>query len=240
MSNAFSDPAGLALDATRVIIKPASDRAASSALALAEPSFAKLVMGRRSIRRYRPEPVEGGLLERILTQAIWAPSAHNRQPWRFALVVEAKRRILAGAMAARLRRDRLADGDNPKIIAADVARSIVRLTETPALVLACLTMSEMDRYPDARRAQAEFLMAVQSTAMAVQNVLLAACNEGLGSCVICAPLFCADAVAEALDLPQDWQPQCLITIGWPANAGKGASRRPISEVLARTPLDADS
>jgi nitroreductase len=93
-------------------------------------------------------------------------------------------------------------------------------------------MQEMDRYPDSRRAQAEFLMAVQSTAMAAQNLMLAAQSEGLGSCVLCAPLFCPDTVVEALDLPRDWQPQCLITLGWPANAGKTASRRPLAEVLA--------
>jgi hypothetical protein len=39
-------------------------------------------------------------------------------------------------------------------------------------------------------------------------------------------------VVEALDLPRDWQPQCLITLGWPANAGKTASRRPLADLLA--------
>ena len=39
---------------------------------------------RRSIRHYRPEAVPGELLEQLLTAAVWAPSAHNRQPWRFA------------------------------------------------------------------------------------------------------------------------------------------------------------
>jgi F420 biosynthesis protein FbiB-like protein len=148
------------------------------------------------------------------------------------VVAQAKRRTLADAMAARLQRDRLADGDDPAVVAADAARSIARLTEAPALVLVCLIMAEMDRYPDQRRAQAEFLMAVQSTAMAVQNLLLAAQSEGLGSCMLCAPLFCPDTVLEALGLPRDWQPQCLITLGWPANAGKTASRRPLSDVLA--------
>jgi len=232
MASLFPNATSSTFDANGVV-EPASDRsAASPSCAVAEHSFAKLVMGRRSIRRYRDEPVGRSLLDRILTQATWAPSAHNRQPWRFALVAQTKRRTLADAMAARLQRDRLADGDDPKVVAADVSRSIARLTEAPALVLTCLTMLEMDRYPDTRRAQAEFLMAVQSTAMAVQNLLLAARNEGLGTCVLCAPLFCPDTVLEALDLPHDWQPQCLITMGWPANAGKTASRRPLSKVLA--------
>lgn len=231
-ANFTADAATLLLDAPGVV-EPAKDRGAvSSARAPAENSFANLVMSRRSIRRYRPEPVDEALVERILAHATWAPSAHNRQPWRFAAVAQTKRRTLADAMAARLRRDRLADGGDPEVVAADAARSIARLTEAPALILVSLTMQEMDRYPDPRRAQAEFLMAVQSTAMAAQNLMLAAYSEGLGSCVLCAPLFCPDTVVEALDLPRDWLPQCLITLGWPANAGKTASRRPLAEVLA--------
>jgi F420 biosynthesis protein FbiB-like protein len=231
-ANFIADAVSVLRDA-RGDIGPAKDRGdTSSARASDKDSFARLVMGRRSIRRYRPEPVDAALVERILAQATWAPSAHNRQPWRFAVVAQTKRRTLADAMAARLQRDRLADGDDPGIVAADATRSIARLTEAPVLVLVSLTMSEMDRYPDQRRAHAEFLMAVQSTAMAVQNLLLAAQSEGLGSCVLCAPLFCPDTVLDALDLPRDCQPQCLITLGWPANAGKTASRRPLSDVLA--------
>jgi coenzyme F420-0:L-glutamate ligase / coenzyme F420-1:gamma-L-glutamate ligase len=231
-ANFIADAASLLVD-TRGVVEPAKDRGAvSPAPTPTEDSFAVLVSGRRSIRRYRPEPVDEALIGRIIAQATWAPSAHNRQPWRFALIDHTKRRTLAAAMAAQLQRDRLADGDDPKVVAADVARSIARLTEAPSLVLVALTMQEMDRYPDPRRAQAEFLMAAQSTAMAAQNLMLAAHSQGLGSCVLCAPLFCPDTVVEALDLPRDWQPQCLITMGWPANTGKTASRRPLSEVLA--------
>jgi coenzyme F420-0:L-glutamate ligase/coenzyme F420-1:gamma-L-glutamate ligase len=231
-ANFIADAAPVLVDARNAIEPPKDGDAVSPANALAGDWFATLVMGRRSIRRYRPEALDQALIERILAQAIWAPSAHNRQPWRFAVVEQTKRRTLADAMAARLERDRLADGDDPAVVAADAARSIARLTEAPALVLVALTMQEMDRYPDPRRAQAEFLMAVQSTAMAAQNLMLAAHSEGLGSCVLCAPLFCPDTVLEALDLPREWQPQSLITMGLPANAGKTASRNPLAEVLA--------
>ncbi len=232
MVNSIADAAPVLADARSAIEPPKDGGAASPAGARGGDWFAALVTGRRSIRRYRPEPLDQALIERILAQAIWAPSAHNRQPWRFAVVTQAQRRTLADAMAARLKRDRLDDGDDPAVVAADAARSIARLIEAPALILVALTMQEMDRYPDPRRAQAEFLMAVQSTAMAAQNLMLAAQSEGLGSCVLCAPLFCPDTVLEALDLRRDWQPQCLITMGRPANAGKAASRRPLAEVLA--------
>ena len=195
------------------------------------PDLYRWVRSRRSIRRYTNEPVAPEVIERLLTAATWAPSAHNRQPWRFAVVTnDAARRRLAQAMGDRLRRDRLADGDSPDAIEADVARSFARITGAPVLIAVCLSMEAMDRYPDETRSTAEFLMAVQSTAMAVQNLLLAAHAEGLGACWMCAPLFCEDTVREALELPGGWRPQALVTMGHPASAGKPASRRGLGEV----------
>lgn len=156
------------------------------------------------------------ILERLLEAAIWAPSAHNRQPWRFVVLTRVQdRRRLAEAMAARLRQDLEADGVAPEVIEADAARSLARLTGAPVLILACLSMTDMDTYPDASRQEAEHIMAVQSVAMAAQNLLLAAHVEGLGACWMCAPLFCGDIVLETLDLNPTWEPQGIIAIGYP-------------------------
>jgi F420 biosynthesis protein FbiB-like protein len=191
-------------------------------------------MGRRSTRSFRADAVDPLALERILTAATWAPSAHNRQPWRFTVVNgKPAKAALASAMGRRLREDRLKHGDDPDAVAADVTRSRARLTEAPTLILACLTMAEMDFYPDPARRQAEYIMAVQSTAMAVQNLLLAAHVEGLGSCVMCAPLFCPDTVLETLGLPRGWQPQSLITLGRPIGPVRQRGRKPLREVCVR-------
>jgi F420 biosynthesis protein FbiB-like protein len=187
--------------------------------------------GRRSIRHYRPEPLPVGTIERLLDAARFAPSAHNRQPWRFAVLrSETEKARLATAMGDRLRADRLADGDDVAAIERDVARSYARITAAPAAIVACFTLADMDRYVDTRRAAAERQMAVQSTAMAVQNMLLLAHAEGLAACWMCAPLFCPDSVRAALDLPADWQPQAVITLGRPAAAGKPRERRAIAEI----------
>ena len=187
--------------------------------------------GRRSIRHYRPEPLPAGMIERLLDTARFAPSAHNRQPWRFAVLrSETEKARLAMAMGERLRADRLADGDDVAAIERDVARSHARITAAPAAIVACFTLVDMDRYADARRAAAERLMAVQSTAMAVQNMLLLAHAEGLAACWMCAPLFCPETVRTALDLPHDWEPQAVITLGRPAATGKPRERRGIAEI----------
>jgi coenzyme F420-0:L-glutamate ligase/coenzyme F420-1:gamma-L-glutamate ligase len=193
-----------------------------------------IIFGRRSIRRYQDRPVPREVLEAILTAAIWAPSAHNRQPWRFAVITSPDvRKALATAMGARLRADLEADNVPQAMIEQNVSRSFSRISGAPVLVLACLSMADMDEYPDGRRASAERLMAAQSTALAVQNLLLAAHAEGLGACWLCAPLFCPDVAVTQLDLPGDWEPQALITLGYPAEQ-KQSTRQPLeSRVIWR-------
>ncbi len=186
-----------------------------------------IISQRRSIRRYTDQAVPRDVIEHILTAASWAPSAHNRQPWRFAVVTLLDvREQLAQSMGARLRADLSVDNAPLELIERDTARSYSRITGAAVLIMVCLSMVDMDRYPDEKRAKAEYLMAVQSTALAAQNLLLAAHEHGLGACWMCAPLFCPDVVLRALDLPADWQPQALITLGYPAEA-KEKTRFPL-------------
>ncbi len=196
--------------------------------------FLELMRTRRSIRRYEARPVPTALIDQLLAAAIWAPSAHNRQPWRFVVIEsDATKQRLAAAMGARLREDLTADGAPPEVIARDADRSYARITSAPLLILVCLTIEDMDAYPDARRAANESMMAAQSTAMAGQNLLLAAHALGLGACWLCAPLFCPDVVRGTLALPDDWQPQGLITAGYPAET-KEKTRHPVgTRVLYR-------
>jgi nitroreductase len=73
-------------------------------------------------------------------------------------------------------------------------------------------------------------MAGQAVAAALQNMLLRASELGLGACWMCAPLFCPDVVRQTLGLPADWEPQALLTLGFPADEGKARGRRPVDEM----------
>lgn len=177
----------------------------------------RTIRERRSIRRYQPRPIPRETLLRLVEAATWAPSAHNRQPWRFVILEAGESKaLLADTMAERLAADLRADGVSEEAIARDTGRSRERLTGAAALVLVCLTMADMDEYPDGRRQSFEHQMAAQGVAMAAQNLLLAAHAEGLGAVWMCAPLFCQGAVRAALDLPADYEPQGVIALGWPA------------------------
>lgn len=190
------------------------------------------IASRRSVRRYRPDSVASEIVQRLLRAASAAPSAHNRQPWRFVVITDdAAKQTLARAMGQRLAEDRTRDGDDAEAIRLDVERSFQRIAGAPVVILVTLTLGDMDAYPDTRRREAEFLMAVQSTAMATQNLLLAAHAEGLGACWLCAPLFCPETVRVALGLAADLQPQGLVTLGYPAQAGKERARKPLADIL---------
>lgn len=195
-------------------------------------SFHQLAASRQSIRQFKPQSVADELIERLLATACQAPSAHNRQPWRFAVVAKGKRRQhMADAMAARFRQDLQADGLPEEKVEELVQRGYRRLTEPPVAVVVCRTMEDMDRYADQRRSQAEAQMAVQSVALAGGHLLLAAHAEGLGACWVCAPLFVQDIVRQQLDLPESWQPEGVIIMGWPDESGRDRARKPLDEVV---------
>lgn len=192
------------------------DRYVLSSMNNSDPIF-EMIRTRRSIRQYLDKPVARELVEKTLDAARWAPSAHNRQPWRFAIIEAAEtKHALASAMGQQLRADLERDGVAKELIDQDAARSYDRITHAPSVIVVCVTMRDMDSYSDARRNHAEYLMATQSVAMAAQNLLLAAHALGLGACWMCAPLFVPEIVRDVLQLDADWEPQALITLGYAA------------------------
>lgn len=176
------------------------------------------------VRHYTAQPVSTEITNQLLDAAVRAPSPHNRQPWRFAVISGDARAVLARAMGDQLRESLTLDGVPGADIEADVARSYKRVTTASASILACLTMKDMDRYPDDQRNQCEHWMAAQAVAAAVENILLRATELGIGACWMCAPLFCQDIVKRTLGLPDDWEPQALVTLGYPLNTGKERKR----------------
>jgi len=139
------------------------------------------------------------------------------------------KRRLAEAMASDWLRDLIGDGVPPENSRKMVEESVRRFSEAPIVVIAAIAMKDMHKYPDRRRQRFEHLMATQSLAAAIQNILLAAHAEGLGACWFCAPLFCQRTVRKILKMPRDVEPQALITIGYPAESPVPPSRKPLKE-----------
>jgi coenzyme F420-0:L-glutamate ligase / coenzyme F420-1:gamma-L-glutamate ligase len=186
---------------------------------------------RRSIRRFKTDPVPEPVIQNILATATFAPSAHNRQPWRFAVITtQSIKEKLAGAMAADFERDLRLDGVPLERIQIQIKRSKDRILSAPLAILLCLDMSDMDSYPDENRSQAERTMAIQSAAAAGLQLLLAVHAEGLGGVWACWPLFAQETIRATLDLPETWEPQAMFFIGYADDNPKPRERKAIDEI----------
>jgi nitroreductase len=154
------------------------------------------IHGRRSVRRYAPEAIDRAILDRIVDAAIWAPSGGNAQTWRFVLVTEPTR-------IAKLRTV------SPGLLGAP-----------PVVIAVCQDLGEA-------RAKGstlgETFLALADSAMAAQNLILAAYAEGLGTCVIAS--FHGKAIGRLLDLPDHVRAVLLVSLGRPAEAPSPPPRR---------------
>lgn len=187
---------------------------------------------RRSVRAFRDEPVLRSEVKNLLRDVMWAPSPHNSQPWRFTVLFDiTEKGRLALAMADRLAQELRADGLDAEAIKRQTGRSYQRITSAPVVILCSLVGDGLVSYSDLRRNELEWLMAVQSVGAALQTLFLSAWSRGLGTCWMAAPMYCPDVVREALGLPEEYAPQALTLLGYPAAPGKLRERRPFDEVV---------
>jgi len=192
---------------------------------LAVPEF---IEQRRSIRSFRDEPVDRGVLDTLIEAACLAPAPHHSRPWRFVVIdTDSAKLALADGMGARWQADLEADGVSAERIGELVAASHVKITGAPALVLACLTWDGLDRYPDESRQRAEWGMALLSLGASVENLMLSAASAGLASCWVAAPIFCPEAARDALGLAAEWLPHALVLVGHPDPAYVARERPPV-------------
>jgi len=178
------------------------------------------LLGRRSIRVYRPDPIPQEVLEEILEAALAAPSAINLQPWYFVAVqspeaMDEVRAVMGGVverftpvLEERFRR-------NPEQVGI-TNRFLSTLGGAPVCLLAFLLKSD---YPDRDGV-------MQSVSAAIENVLLAAWDRGIGSCWMTAPKRMGfGPVLQERFAPGKGEFVAAITLGYPDQAPKMPSRR---------------
>lgn len=191
-----------------------------------------VLKSRRSIRKYKKVKVSDELIKEVIQIATWAPSAHNAQPWRFIVLRDEKlKEKLLEEMGFKWVKDLEKNGVNYDEALEIVKESNKEIIDAPILIIPCLTMADMHRYPDAERVAVEHIMAIQSVAAAIQNLLIALHVYGLGACWHCAPLFCQEVVKEVLGLPDDYEPQAIVTVGYPDEHPSPKPRKPLEDII---------
>lgn len=196
---------------------------------------------RRTVRRFRPDMPPRALVERCLAAAILAPSASNKQPWRF-FVVTARPRIAHMAGAVREAVDRVAAHVEPAWASSFRAYGdyFTRFEAAP-VVIACLhrglqVLSHMvgDRLPAQERsaiAAMERDSGLIGVAMAMENLLLAAHDAGLGASGMTGPLLASGALREILEVPGSWELAALVALGYPDEEPAAPARKGIDKVV---------
>ncbi len=196
----------------------------------------------RAIRRLRADPIDADILERIYQAATWAPTGGNVQPWRLVSVTDpAKKQALQALYAPRWMeysanyRGRMEHlGDEAKDRAERTLNAgdhlAANLGQVPVIAVFCFNPSIM-AITDSEQPRTT-VVGGGSVYPAVQNLLLACRNEGVG-CVL-TTLLCMDepAVKELLGMPEDWYTCAHIPMGYPVGGGYGPiNRRPIEKMV---------
>jgi coenzyme F420-0:L-glutamate ligase/coenzyme F420-1:gamma-L-glutamate ligase len=170
---------------------------------------------RRSVRSFRPDPVDPHLLRRAVGVALRAPAPHHSRPARFLWLADREvRRRLLDEMAHAWRADLRRDGLSEERIEYRIRRGRL-LYDAPEVLVPCAVLDGAHAYPDPRRQAAEEAMFTVAAAAAVQSLLVALAAEGLGSCWVSSTLFCPDLVRSELSLPALWRPLGAIAVGYP-------------------------
>ncbi|MDW8033454.1 MAG: nitroreductase family protein [Nitrososphaerota archaeon] len=161
----------------------------------------EVIEKRRSIRKYLEKNVEKDKILRILEAARLAPSAANRQPWDFIVVTDPEVKKKLGAAYPR-----------------------DWFVNAPIIIIACATPAKAWT----RRDGEEYWKV--DVAIAMENLVLAAWEEGLGTCWIGA--FDEQEVKKVLGIPQEVRVVAMTPLGYPAeDKGPVVDRKPLYEIV---------
>lgn len=162
--------------------------------------FQELIAKRYSVRAYKSDPVEEEKLQQVINAARLAPTAHNNQPLQFIVLRTAGR-----------------EGELKRIYKRDW------LCQAPLVIVACAVPAEAWLRMDNKN------YGEVDTTIAMDHLILAAADLGLGTCWIAA--FDPQALREILRLPDGVEPVALTPIGYPADQPREKKRKPLLELV---------
>lgn len=187
---------------------------------------------RTSIRKYKPEPVEKEKLIKLAQAAIRAPNGGNAQPWDFIFITDAALITQLGKMLesvhdeyfSKARKDNIEGERLVKVVS-----SYGRMANAPVFVLVCLHI----RNQQLNKPYMEWTTkwANHSVSAAMENLILAAVAEGLGTCWLGTPSWQSDKVRELLNIPEGVEIVAMSPIGYPDESPKPRPRMPIEDVI---------
>jgi nitroreductase len=185
---------------------------------------------RHSIRTFAEQDVSDEQIRILLQAANEAPSAHNQQPWRFIIVRKQKKQELATLVTSRA-------GEFPKPASALLRMAARSIMSAPVVIAVANTGELIERGAHLFKIEKEMAkdffrtMEIQSSAAAVQNLLLAATSLGLATVWLGILFLLKDEVLQFLGEPKG-EFMAVIPVGYTTKSGSGPQKQPV-EMKAR-------
>ncbi len=185
----------------------------------------RTIRGRRSIRTFTRDDVTPDQVEVLLRAANHAPSAHNQQAWRFIVLRGEQKAALAQLVTAR-------SGSLPRPAATLLRMGAKSIVSAPVVIAVAntgdLIRHGTDLFQVGKEMAHDFFrtMEIQSSAAAVQNILLAATSLGLGAVWLGILYLIKDDVLRFLDEPQG-EFMAVVPVGHPVKVGSGPQKHPL-------------
>jgi len=191
-----------------------------------DTSAGKTILTRRSIRKFKADQVPGSVLLQVLEAGRWAPSAKNRQPWKFIVVSKAKIKNEIAKFAGKAERLEGITGTQtrPSIGYGEMVR------HAPICLLAFYDSSVSSNVPENRKDVLR-LKDIQGVAAAIENILIAAHSYGLGACWMGVYLYSEDQIRELLKTPATAHLMAVVPMGYPAEDPPKPPRNAIEDIV---------
>lgn len=187
--------------------------------------FYEVIKRRRSVRSFQTNREIGEVIvRRLIEAACMAPSAGNTQPWRFIIIHD--RKLLRRLAEINTKFSRLAWKAFDSGMARDIANRGGRwnksyVADLPLVIVVCYKVG-VNNLPD------ELMLA--SAWCAIENMLLAATAEGLGSCPYTLFKNEEKALKELFEIPDDYRIACIVHVGHVADMPKPPLKRKLEEI----------
>jgi nitroreductase len=184
-----------------------------------------VIRARRSVRTFTKDDVPPEEVEHLLRAANHAPSAHNQQAWRFIVLRGEKKNGLAQLVTAKA-------ASFPRPAAALLRMGAKSILSAPVVIAVANTGDLIRHGTDLFRVEKEMAhdffrtMEIQSSAAAVQNILLAATSLGLGTVWLGILYLIKDDVLRFLDEPEG-EFMAVVPVGRPVKIGTGPQKHPL-------------
>lgn len=186
---------------------------------------------RRSIRKFQEKDVPLELLNKILDAGRAAPSAKNRQPWRYIVFGNEHKKELLKVMEDGLQREEKGITDLPKSQhgIADAKNTLRIMQEAPIIIAVMNTNAKSPFLPVDNDERITEICDSLSIGASVENMLLAAEEIGLGTLWIANTCFAYTELVSYLNTEE--QLACAFAVGYANESPGWRPRKPLNEIV---------